>query len=515
MTDLPALAVPVEASGSAGAAGAAPAPAAWRRGVRLRRLALVVLVLTLLAVVAVLASVALMSEGRRDQLNSGIAVILQGIGMGGLAAAGWLLARQRPDARMAWLMLGTALAWVMSGLALIGAFALHDAGLALAPWGGWLTNWVWVPAQALSMVMLLRFPNGRLPGRRWRVVEGAVVVWAACTTMVTAVLPGELGAEALAPLTNPLGLDLLGDAGDGLLSGLFLVMPVLVVAAAVAPIVRWRWAGRRERGALRWLGIAAGMVAVSVPLAVVAEGGEVLQGLAFLLLPIAIAVAVLRDQLWDLDLRRRYDRLRAVREEERERLRHELHDSLGPVLGSISMRAEAARNLLAGGGDVDRIDRLLASIGTATEGALGEVRRLIDDLGPEALAGRTLDNALAAYVSAYSDRFPVRLVVEPTPLPPLDERAAGTAYLVVVEAVRNAARHSGGSGAVVRLSTAGDDLLAEVRDDGCGISTTPAGVGRSGMARRAEQEGGRLLIGDVTGPDSGTLVRLALPGALA
>lgn len=510
MTDVPALPAP-------GQIVLAGARAPSRRDAGLRVAALVLSVLTLLGVAVVLTAVATMPPAWAAGLNSSVAASLQMVGMAGLALAAAALARQRPRATIAWLMLGTALAWVLTSLALLGALALRDAGSGLAAAAGWLTNWTWVPAQALSMLLLLRFPGGSLPDRRWRVVELAVLAWAGLTVLVTATLPGSLGPDALAPLTNPLGVEALRGRSDALLSGLFGVLPALVLASAAAPVVRWRRAGTRERGALRWLAVAALAVAVSAPLALVGEAGAVLQGLAFLLLPVAIGTAVLRDQLWDLDLRRRYDRLREARNQERERLRHELHDSLGPVLGSISMRAEAARNLLAADSpDTARVDGLLASIGTTTEDALAEVRRLIDDLGPAALHDQDLVPALESHLRAYDDSFPVTLELVPDPLPPVEERAAVTAYLVVVEAVRNAARHSGGTGACVRVSADArrERLVVEVRDDGVGVGSTRAGVGRTGMARRAAEEGGRLRVGDAPGPGPGTVVRLELPGAL-
>lgn len=508
MTDVPALPAP----GRVALAQAVESP---RADARLRVLALVALVLTLLGVAVALTATAAMPPEWAAELNSSVAASLQMVGMAGLAVAGAALARQQPRATIAWLMLGTALAWVLSNLALLGALTLVHRGSGLGPAVGWLTNWTWAPAHALSMVLLLRFPGGRLPGRRWRVVEVAVLAWTGVTMLVTATLPGPLGP--LASVENPLGVEALSGISDGLLSVLFAVLPLLFLASAAAPVVRWRRAGTRERGALRWLAVAALAVAVSAPIALLTEAGYVLQGLAFLLLPIAIGTAVLRDQLWDLDLRRRYDRLREARAEERERLRHELHDSLGPVLGSISMRAEAARNLLASGtSDPARVDDLLASIGTTTEDALAEVRRLIDDLGPSALHDQDLAPALAAHLRAYDDDFPVTLLTSPDPLPPLDARAAVTAYLVVVEAVRNAARHSGGTGASVRVTAdeRREHLVVEVRDDGRGVGSAAAGVGRSGMARRAAEEGGRLQVGDLPAPGHGTVVRLELPGAL-
>ncbi|HLS46629.1 MAG TPA: histidine kinase [Ornithinicoccus sp.] len=477
----------------------------------LRILAMAALALTVIAGVASLIVMVGLPAEPAEQLNSTVAASLLTVGMVGLAVAGAVLAWQQPRSGIAWLMLATALAWLLANVSLVLAWWLLERDSAVAPVAGWFTNWSWVPAQALSMVMLLRLPTGRLPGRRWRVVEWTVLTWGTLAILTTALLPGALGAEVLSPLKNPLGVGALTAVADPLLNALFMLLPVLILLSAAAPVVRWRRAGTRERAALRWIAIAAAAVAIAAPLALVSQTGQVLQGVAGLLLPVGIGLAVLREELWDLDLRRRYDRLRITRGQERERLRRDLHDSLGPVLGSISMRAEAARNVLASG-DMSRADDLLSSIGDATEGALAEVRRLIDDLGPGALHDHDLLPALQVQLAAYADRFPVALEAHPDPLPPLEEKAAATAYLVISEAVRNAARHSGGSGATVTLRMTGDRLRAEVRDDGRGLGDASAGVGRSGMATRVAQEGGRLTVDD--GQGGGTVVRFELPGAL-
>ena len=482
-----------------------------RAGSWLRPVAVGGLVTTVAGVVAVLALLAAGATEGVEGFNSTVSLVLQMIGMAGLALAGATLARHRPREPIAWLMLGAAAAWVAGPLTLLAALALLGRGDELAPWAGWVTNWIWVPAQGLTTIMLLRFPNGRLPGRRWRVAEALVLGWTGLTTLTTAVLPGPLGAQALEPLTNPLGIPALGSSSFPLLTGLFAVLPGLVVLACAAPVLRWRRAGERDRRALRWLALAALVVAVAAPLALLAEAGAVLQGVALLLLPVAVGAAVVRDQLWGLDLRVRYDRLHAARLQERERLRRELHDSLGPALGSLSMRAEAARNLLARG-ETGRIDELLASIGTTTEEALVEVRRLIDDLGPAALQEQDLGAALREHVRVYADTFPVTVSLHPDPLPDLEERAAATAYLVVVEAVRNAARHSDGTGARVRLAVVDDRLEVQVRDDGRGLTGSVEGTGRRGMGRRAAAVGAALSVQEAV--DGGCTVRLTVPGAV-
>ncbi|WP_134772718.1 sensor histidine kinase [Ornithinimicrobium flavum] len=500
MTDASAIAVPGRLDGHR------PPANTW-----LRPVAVAGLVATVAGVATVLALLAAGATEGVEGFNSTVSFVLQMIGMAGLALAGATLARHRPREPIAWLMLGSAAAWVAGPLALLAALTLLARGHELALWAGWLTNWIWVPAQGLTTIMLLRFPNGRLPGRRWRVAEALVLAWTGLTTLTTAVLPGPLGAPALESLPNPLGVRVLEGISSPLLSGLFAVLPGLVVLACAAPVLRWRRAGERDRRALRWLALAALVVAVAAPLALLAEAGAVLQGVAFLLLPVAVGAAVVRDQLWGLDLRVRYDRLHAARLQERERLRRELHDSLGPALGSLSMRAEAARNLLARG-ETGRIDELLASIGTTTEEALGEVRRLIDDLGPAALQDQDLGAAVSEHVGVYADTFPITVSLHPDPLPDLDERAAATAYLVVVEAVRNAARHSGGAGARVRLAVVGDRLEVGVHDDGRGLTGSVEGTGRRGMARRAAAVGAELSVQEAV--EGGCTVRLTVPGAL-
>ncbi len=465
--------------------------------------------LTLLGAAATLWYQVALPRGTAALLNSPVGTSLLLIGMCGLAGAGYLLARARPRSTMAWLMVVTACAWVWSylvvGLAITATAAALPGSVALA----WMTNWVWVPAQVLSALTLLRFPDGRLPGPRWRWVERSVLGWGAVTVLTTALLPGPLGSESLSPTTNPVGLSPLAGLLDGLLAVTFALLPAVVLAAAAAPVLRWRAAGRAERRQLLWVAAVAVALAASAPLSLLSGAGELLQGLAYLLLPGAIAAAVLREQLWDLDLHHRFDRLRATRLQERERLRHDLHDSLGPLLGSVSMRAEAGRNLLHAG-DTGRVDTVLADIGDVVDEALTEVRRLIDELGPSALVEHDLAEALREHVATYDGTFPVTLVPGSDP-GLLDPRVSEAAYLIAIEAVRNAARHSGAPGCEVRIEESAGALVVTVTDRGRGMTDAAPGVGRRAMARRAESVGGRLTVTAADG--GGSTVRAELPGS--
>ncbi|HET8616075.1 MAG TPA: histidine kinase [Actinomycetales bacterium] len=432
-------------------------------------------------------------------------------GMVVLSLAGMALVRQQPYATIGWLLLASGCTGAVARLALATAVHFHDQGYAGAAWLGWLTNWSWVPAQALALQLILRFPDGMLPTRRWRVVEVALWLWAVAAVIVTAVLPGDLGAEQLAPRQNPLGLQAAGELLNAVLSITFLLAPALAVCAVAAPLSRWRHATPDQRHQLRLVMGALLLVAVSAPLAMATDAGQVLEGLAWLVLPAAIALAVLRRRLWDLDLRRRFDRLRLVREEERSRLQRDLHDSLGPLLASISMRLEAARNLLDSNADRPRVDAVLDAVDADAQAATVEVRRIVDELGPAALADADLVAAVGQLVDSYEKGPRVSLLV-PTPAPKLDPAAEIAAFRIIGEALRNVVRHADASHCTVSMEITGGDLTLEVTDDGIGLAGAPAGVGRRGMADRAAALGGTLDL--VDRPGGGLTVRAYLPSVV-
>ena len=186
----------------------------------------------------------------------------------------------------------------------------------------------------------------------------------------------------------------------------------------------------------------------------------------------AIHALRLRD-----DLAQSHERLVIAREEERRRLRRDLHDGLGPTLASIGMRAEASAETLAT--DPANARRLLDELGGEVRTALAEIRRLVDGLRPPALdelgllvaieqqAGRLEGGAgLAAGTRIIVDR-PV------VPLPELPAAVEVAAYRIVVEALTNVVRHADARTCQVRIR-AGDDLTIEVDDDGRGLPRGPA-----------------------------------------
>jgi signal transduction histidine kinase len=212
------------------------------------------------------------------------------------------------------------------------------------------------------------------------------------------------------------------------------------------------------------------------------------------------------------EVRRSREQLVTAREEERRRLRRDLHDGLGPSLAGITMEIQAARNLL----DVDRVaasEMLSAAEGWAKD-AISEVRRVVYGLRPPVLDQLGLVRALEEHAVALGSGQAsggLAVVVESrgdtAGLPAAAEVAA---YLIALEALTNVARHARAQRCIVRIE-AGDDLVVEVIDDGAGVGgLVRSGVGLTSMRERAEELGGALRIED-SDTSRGTRVRARIP----
>jgi signal transduction histidine kinase len=202
-------------------------------------------------------------------------------------------------------------------------------------------------------------------------------------------------------------------------------------------------------------------------------------------------------------------RLVETREEERRRLRRDLHDGLGPTLAGMVLGIDAAAKLLTA--DPALAQELLADVKAEATGALDDVRRLVYDLRPPALDELGLPGAVRQQAERLSLRH-AGLQVSVTaagPLPPLGAATEVAAYRIALEAIANAARHAQARHCTVDLSA--DGLLRlEVTDDGIGIlpGALP-GVGLSAMRERAAEVGGRCTVSSAE--PGGTRVLALLP----
>jgi signal transduction histidine kinase len=214
-----------------------------------------------------------------------------------------------------------------------------------------------------------------------------------------------------------------------------------------------------------------------------------------------IAVAA-REVMLTRDLLRSREQLIRAREEERRRLRRDLHDGVGPSLAGIALGLDSARRALRS--DPAAAEQTLRELRRATQESVAEVRRLARDLRPPALDQFGLLGALREQAQRLGGDLEL-----PAELPELPAAVEVAAYRIASEALTNAARHAGAGACRVRLSLNGG-LRVEVDDDGIGVPDGyVAGVGIASMRERAEELGGGLRV-ERRAP-SGTRVLATLP----
>jgi signal transduction histidine kinase len=214
------------------------------------------------------------------------------------------------------------------------------------------------------------------------------------------------------------------------------------------------------------------------------------------------------------DLQRSRERLVEAREEERRRLRRDLHDGLGPQLSSQALTIDAIRALMRR--DPDAAEELLLDLKADAQDAVTDIRRLVYGLRPPALDDLGLLGALRETAEQYGSKG-LRVSVEaPERLPLLSAAVEVATYRIAQEALTNVVRHAGADTCTVSLSIdEGSALCVEVRDDGRGIPdpqahlSVRAGVGLTSMRERASELGGSLLVEPL--PEGGTRIRARLP----
>jgi signal transduction histidine kinase len=208
------------------------------------------------------------------------------------------------------------------------------------------------------------------------------------------------------------------------------------------------------------------------------------------------------------DLQHSRERLVLAREEERRRLRRDLHDGLGPTLGNLTLQLDAVDDLIES--DPLAAHELVVKVKRQTQLAIGEIRRLVDDLRPPALDELGLVTALREQAAQVNQLGALLVNVDaPDTLPNLPAAVEVAAYRIAAEGLRNAARHAAARRCVIRLQL-DDGLMVEVVDDGKGISAQAhRGVGIDSMRERAAELGGTCVV--ETASQGGVRVFARLP----
>lgn len=205
-------------------------------------------------------------------------------------------------------------------------------------------------------------------------------------------------------------------------------------------------------------------------------------------------------------LQRSRAELVAAREEERRRIRRDLHDSLGPTLAGLRLQLGALRRTLRQ--DPEEAERRIDELSDDVAAATGEIRRLVYDLRPPmldefGLVGALRNLRVPAEGLAYT-------VDAPDMLPPLPAALEVAVYRIAVEALHNVARHAQAGHCSVRLELAESVVRLTVTDDGRGLPADPVdGVGLASMRERAAELGG--VVDVVSAPERGTHVTATIP----
>ncbi len=216
--------------------------------------------------------------------------------------------------------------------------------------------------------------------------------------------------------------------------------------------------------------------------------------------------AELRQMAGKLQLTR--ERLVLALEEERRRIRRDLHDDLAPALIGLSLRAGSIADLVET--DPDKARRLAENLDGAIREAVSGIRRLVYDLRPPALDDLGLLAAIHERAREYSAGQKLHVEVQaPESLPALPAAVEVAAYRIVQEGLLNVVKHAQAHTCHVGIAL-GEALVIEIVDDGIGLPEKPAaGVGLRSIKERAEELGGTCQISN--SPGKGAQITVSLP----
>jgi len=272
---------------------------------------------TLWGAVACLLAMAGVFAALNASLTEPLSYILFSVDFLAVAFIGALVAARQPANPIGWLLLGImvvmSVVFAGDGYAVYGLYT-RPGSLPGSLWAAWASGWLWVIVigSFLTFVPLL-FPTGRLPSPRWRLLgwlTGAFLASAAC---VLALRP-QIDLEArVGAVRNPIGIDPMADLARWVDGPGAALSSVFSLAALISLVVRFRQGSGEERQQIKWFGLAIGLMVAYFQTVTLLEltglpnvgssvPGVIAAFLAILSIPVAIAIAILKHRLYDIDL---------------------------------------------------------------------------------------------------------------------------------------------------------------------------------------------------------------------
>jgi signal transduction histidine kinase len=207
------------------------------------------------------------------------------------------------------------------------------------------------------------------------------------------------------------------------------------------------------------------------------------------------------------DLRLSRLKLVTTREEERRRIRRDLHDGLGPTLASLTLKLDAVRNLLRQ--SPEKADALIDELKDQTAETIQDIRTLVYGLRPPALDELGLIGAIQNFIEVNAAGHPEIKLEAPDQLPPLSAALEVAIYRTALEGISNVMRHAHAKTALIRILVKDADMVIEISDDGIGLpEDVSLGVGLISMQERADELGGTVTI---LPADQGLHIQVSFP----
>ncbi len=197
------------------------------------------------------------------------------------------------------------------------------------------------------------------------------------------------------------------------------------------------------------------------------------------------------------------------REDERLRIRRDLHDELGPILASQSLKLAAARQVIRT--QPEKAEQLVEEIGQQSQQTVADIRRLVHGLRPPVLDQLGLVEAIRDLARSAGSNMTIEVSAPESQVPKLSAAAEVNAYRIVLEALTNAAKHAHAKHCTVKFEFEPELFIIHIQDDGVGMPKEyRAGVGLRSMRLRAAEIGGRLSIEAVQPHGTHIIARLPL-----